>query len=298
MEGTENPACPACGRSGTDRETCVPDHEYGVAFIATYARCAHCASEFQVPMPDGAELAGFYPATYHSMQAEGLLVRMRNGMRWKRLAPLVKGDGVVLDYGCGEGQFLRHAASQAPQRRFFGYEIGATREIRELENGRVTIVRGSVENLLDALPGCALVTMNHVIEHLPDPLTTIRALADRLDSGGVFEGQTPAAGSLEERIFGTRWSGYHAPRHTVVFSPAGLSALLERAGLSLAEIRGTFNPAGLALSLASLRHGAAGGTLERSGAAWLVGLGLATGLSLIDRLSGAPAVVDFAARRA
>jgi SAM-dependent methyltransferase len=298
MDNSRSPTCPACGRPGTDRETRVPDHEYGVEFIAIYARCAHCASEFQVPMPNDTALAGFYPLTYHSMQSGGLLVRMRNEMRWKRLAGLVQGDGVVLDYGCGEGQFLLHAASREPQRRFFGYEIGAEREIRELEDGRVTIVRGSVDDLLAALPGCALITMNHVIEHLPDPLSTIRSLAAHLEAGGVFEGQTPAAGSLEERVFQTRWSGYHAPRHTVVFSPAGLRTLLERAGLPQAKIRGTFNPAGLALSLASLRHGETGGTLERSGPAWLVGLCLATGLSVIDLLSGAPAVVDFAARRA
>ncbi|MFP6665097.1 MAG: class I SAM-dependent methyltransferase [Deltaproteobacteria bacterium] len=298
MDESASPTCPACDKTGTDRETRVPDHEYGVAFIATYARCAHCASEFQVPMPDGATLAGFYPATYHSMQSGGLLVRLRNEMRWKRLAGLLQGDGVVLDYGCGEGQFLLHAARRTPQRRFFGYEIADKREIRHLEKGRVTIVRGSVNDLLGVLPSCALITMNHVIEHLPDPCMTIGPLTERLATGGVFEGQTPAADSLEQRIFQTRWSGYHAPRHTIVFSPDGLRALLSRLGLAEAEIRGTFNPAGLALSLASLRHGETGGTLTRSGMAWLIGLGLATGLSVIDLLSGAPAVVDFSARRA
>ena len=62
--------------------------------------------------------------------------------------------------------------------------------------------------------------MNHVIEHLPDPFTTLSRLVARLEPGGWLEGQTPAAQSLEHHVFGQYSSGYHAPRHTVVFSRA------------------------------------------------------------------------------
>lgn len=277
----------------------VPDHEYGVGFVATYAPCATCRSEVQTPMPAEAELASFYPATYHSMQADGFLVRMRNDVRWKRLSSLLGDDrtGALLDYGCGEGQFLRHVAERCPSIRLFGYEIGPEREVASHADGRVTIVRGTVDDLLGVLPPCRLTTMNHVIEHLPDPVATVSRLVARLEPGGVFEGQTPAAGSLEHRIFGPRWSGYHAPRHTVVFSPQGLRSALERAGLDAPRVAGAFNPAGLALSLASLRHDDRPSVLHRRGASWLAWLGLASGLSLIDRLSGAPAVIDFDARR-
>ena len=297
MNKPQSTTCPACGATGTDHELRVPDHEYGVAFVATYVRCASCASEFQSPMPDDAALGSFYPSDYHSMSADGLLVRVRNAMRWKRLAALLPGEGILLDYGCGEGQFLHYAAEQAPQRRFFGYEIAADREVRESLGGRVTLVRGTPDDLLDVLPACALITMNHVIEHLPEPTAILRRLVERLVPGGVLEGQTPAAGSLEQSIFGHRWSGYHAPRHTVVFSQAGLDRVLQRSGLAAPEVHGTFNPAGLALSLASLRHGESGGTLHRAGPLWLAGLAAASGLSIFDRLSGRPAVVDFVARR-
>ena len=294
-------ACPACGSNATDGRTRVPDHEYGVEFVATYVRCSACGSETQAPMPEDEQLASFYPATYHSKQADGALVRMRNDVRWKRLASLLDpagGKGVILDYGCGDGQFLRHVAERDASARLFGYEIGATREIIEQIDGRVTIVRGSVDDLLGALPPCRMITMNHVIEHLPDPVKTLSQLARHLEPGGVFEGQTPAAGSLEHRVFGTRWSGYHAPRHTVVFSPGGLESALERAGLTRPNVIGAFNPAGLALSLASVRHDDAPSVLRREGLPWLVWLGLASGLSLVDKLSGAPAVIDFDAKKA
>jgi SAM-dependent methyltransferase len=249
-------------------------------------------------MPSTSTLASFYPPGYHSLRADGLLVRLRNDIRWRRLRKLLRNpSSTVLDFGCGDGQFLDHVAKREPDARLFGYEIGAKAEVERRAGGRITIVRGDVDDLIPLLPRCELITMNHVIEHLPDPVQTLSLLAGKLAPGGIVEGQTPAAGSLEHRLFGDRWSGYHAPRHTVVFSPRGLRAAGGPAGLEHARIQGTFNPAGLALSLASLRHPAGPARQVREGAGWLFWLALATALSIVDRLSGAPAVIDFDARR-
>ena len=170
-----------------------------------------------------------------------------------------------------------------PDRPLFGYEISEERRIEHLAGGQVTIVRGSLRDLLEVLPPCALVSMNHVIEHLPDSFSVLTAIRERLVSDGIFEGQTPAAQSLEQRVFGRRWSGYHAPRHTVIFSRGGLKRLLERAGFADVQIPAAFNPAALAVSLASLTQVAdAAGRIRRSGLAWLIWLGLATVLAPID----------------
>ena len=290
--------CPACGRAGRVTVRTVPDHEYGLAHRVRYATCADCESEYQTPMPTLGELADFYPSDYHSMQGGGFLQRLRDTLRLRRLRRLLDGEGALLDYGCGDGRFLVHAAARMRGRQLFGYEIGPRPEIRRLAGDAVTLVRGDLATLLDVLPPCRLVTMNHVIEHLPDPLAVISALAARLVPGGILDGQTPAVGSLEQLLFGTRWSGYHAPRHTLVFARDGLRRLLARAGLSDVSITGAFNPAGLALSLASLAHGDAPGVIRRRGPRWLAHLGVATLLAPFDLLSGAPAVIDFRARKA
>lgn len=248
-------------------------------------------------MPCLEDLAAWYPPSYHSMGGRGRLQEIRDGIRLRRLERLLDGDGAILDYGCGDGAFLVHAAAKLAPRPLFGFEVAAHHETVLLADGAVTLVRGGLEDLLSLLPTCRLITMNHVIEHLPDPLAVLRVLAERLLPGGLFEGQTPATGSLEQRIFGTAWSGYHAPRHTVVFSREGLTRLFARAGLVDIEVRGAFNPAGLALSLASVSHGDAPGVVPRRGLRWLGLLGLGAALTPIDLLSGAPAVVDFTARK-
>jgi len=247
-------------------------------------------------MPGESELAGFYPADYHSMTHSGRLQRLRDGVRVRRLAKLAPPSGALLDFGCGDGSFLVAAARSLGGRPLWGFEIAERSETESLAGGAVTVVRGDFTQLLERLPPCGLITMNHVIEHLRDPLRTVSQLAERLVRGGVLEGQTPAADSLEHAVFGKRWSGFHAPRHTVVFSRSGLGRLLERSGLGSPQVRGAFNPAGIAVSLASLPQRGSG-RIRRSGLKWLCLLGAAGLLAPIDLLSGRPGIVDFTAVR-
>jgi SAM-dependent methyltransferase len=298
-------ACPACAGTVFAAPRSVVDHEYDIDARVRYARCDSCGSEVQTPMPDLATLASFYPDGYHRFAAAGLLQSIRNDLRIRRLSRFLTGnsagnsagEGAILDYGCGAGGFLRRLAERLPERELYGFEIASEAQTESLEGGRITIVRGDYRDLLAVLPRCRLITMNHVIEHLPVPLEVVRVLLAKLLPGGVLEGQTPAAMSTEQRIFGSYWSGYHAPRHTVVFSHQGLRTLFEHAAFDSVELSGAFNPAGLAVSIASLAHGDAGGRVERQGVRWLACLALATVMTPFDLLLGAPSVVDFAARR-
>ena len=192
----ERTACPACGEPVEGAAENVPDHEYALDYLASYLHCGRCRSTFQAPMPRGDQLSAFYPPAYHSIGRRGLLAKLRNQLRLRKLVPLLDGDGAVLDYGCGDGSFLVHAAQALPERRFFGFEIDSRPSQSSLADGRVTLIRGSHTDLLQARPACRLITMNHVIEHLPDPLATLSELREKLAPGGHIEGQTPAAGSL------------------------------------------------------------------------------------------------------
>jgi len=290
--------CPACGATGIARTQAIEDFEYRVRDGAVYATCAGCGSLYQWPMPDGATLSSYYPAAYHSLGSGGFVQNLRHDIRLRTLETRLRGPGAILDYGCGNGSFMVRASRTIRDRQFMGYEIGERPETTTLENGRVTIVRGSIDDLLTILPECAVISMNHVIEHLPDPFEVIARLLTKLAPGAWFEGQTPAAGSLEHHVFRTRWSGYHAPRHTVVFSPRGMQSFLARVGLEEVGVGPGFNPAGIAVSLASAVGGAKPGGIQRHGLAWMVWLGLATALSPVDFISGRSGMLNFAARRA
>jgi len=275
----------------------IPDYEYRTPYVGHYAVCDACGSFFQNPMPSFEQLSRYYPTNYHAATNHGMLARLRHTSRLRALQPLLQGDGALLDYGCGNGAFLLWAAQQNLGRDLIGYEIAENDTIERLASGVITIVRGRPEYLLGVLPICRVVTMNHVIEHLPDPAATIAKLIPFLAVGGTLQGQTPATDSLERRVFGQRWSGYHSPRHTVVFSHRGLLQLFARIGLVTPKITHAFNPAAMAVSLAcALRPQPTG--IHRHGPAWLGWLAAATLLAPLDLLSHSGAIVNYSATRA
>ena len=290
--------CPACHSEKIQSLFTVPDHEYNVDYRAPYAQCLDCFSFFQLPMPDSARLSDFYPANYHSFDNNKTLGKLKQTQRLKRLRSLVDSNRItLLDYGCGNGAFLKESAKQMPTGNFYGYEINSQNEKQVLFDGRVVLLKGSFEFLLQALPLCDLITMNHVIEHLPDPWKVLSALQTKLNRSGILEGQTPATDSLEQKIFKKGWSGFHAPRHTVIFSRKGLQKILEHAGFAQSQITPAFNPAGIAISLASLSQGDSPGNISRRGLSWLFYVGAATLFYPIDLLSGAPGMINFYARK-
>ena len=286
--------CPACGVLTPGNTIAVPDFEYRVPHSGHYAECKSCGTLFQNPMPTLTQLASYYPAGYHAATNKGLISHLRHAGRWRQIAPLLSGEGALLDYGCGNGAFLVWAATQDPGRPLFGYEIGDRDSVERLADGAVTIVRGKPQHLLKVLPPCRVITLNHVIEHLPDPAATIASLSAFLVPGGYFQGQTPAADSLERQVFGQRWSGYHSPRHTVVFSRRGIARLLARIGLEPPVVATAFNPAAIGVSLAATLAPSVRG-VRRKGLSWLGWLGGATLLAPLDLLSGRGGIIDFKA---
>src|SRR4029077_3424739 len=289
--------CPACHSEKIESLFTVPDHEYNMDYRAPYAQCLDCFSFFQLPMPDSARLSDFYPANYHSFDTNKTLGKLKQTQRLKRLRSLVDSNRItLLDYGCGNGDFIKESAREMPTGKFYGYEINSQNEKQVLFDGRVVLLKGSFEFLLQELPVCDLITMNHVIEHLPDPLKVLSVLQMKLKRNGILEGQTPATDSLEQKIFKKGWSGFHAPRHTVIFSRKGLQKILEHAGFAQSQITPAFNPAGVAISLASLSQGDSPGNISRRGLPWWFYVGAATLLYPIDLLSGAPGMINFYAR--
>ena len=70
-----------------------------------------------------------------------------------------------------------------------------------------------------------IITMNHTIEHLVDPEKVIKKLKNKVRTDGIIDGQTPVTDSFEKKLFKKYWSGFHSPRHTVIFSKDGLKNL-------------------------------------------------------------------------
>lgn len=145
--------------------------------------------------------------------------------------------GALLDVGCGNGEFLARM-------RDLGWEVAglepdkaAVRVARErfglcVREGTISET-GFPEDAFDAI------TINHVIEHLCDPVGTLRECSRLLKPGGKLVVATPNIQSLGHLVFREFWRGLEVPRHVYLFSPDSLRTCCERAGLRVLKIRTT-----------------------------------------------------------
>ncbi|HWD18567.1 MAG TPA: class I SAM-dependent methyltransferase [Verrucomicrobiae bacterium] len=96
------------------------------------------------------------------------------------------------------------------------------------------IVDGVLPN--PALPAAAfdVVLLLHVIEHIPDPSSTIRDVRNLVREGGVFVVETPRFNSLLFKILQHRErSIQNCPGHIYFFTEHTLRAMLERNGFKV-----------------------------------------------------------------
>lgn len=126
----------------------------------------------------------------------------------------------VLDFGCGFGQFLEMC-------RLFGLEaVGVDRS-----NARRSGAGVQVFAQLEEAPDCFdAITMFEVLEHLDDPLATLRTLRSRLNPGGIMIVEVPDTTGTNSISSREDYYRIHPLDHINAFTPESLVKILGRAG--------------------------------------------------------------------
>jgi 2-polyprenyl-3-methyl-5-hydroxy-6-metoxy-1,4-benzoquinol methylase len=240
----EEPACPLCGsRSGVPFIE-APDPTGGRnALWFAVVRCANCRLCYTSPRPTRESIGQFYSQTYPPHRG----VRQTRALRsWYPLAMLsgrsterrrlpVQGQGRLLDFGCGNGSFLLRMAQQGWQ--VMGLDMSAQAVERIKAELRLPALQGTLPHP-ELTPGSfEVVTMWHSLEHVHDPLDTLRQVHRLLTPGGRLFVAVPNIDSWPFRLFGQSWFGLDLPRHLTHFCPATLRAMLVRAGFGVESLR-------------------------------------------------------------
>ena len=138
--------------------------------------------------------------------------------------------GKLLDVGCGSG--VRLAQLQALGWEVQGQEVDPEAVRHAREDSGVVVHLGALEDIKFAKDSFDCVTLNHVVEHVPDPIRLITECRRILRSNGVLVIVTPNASSFAHKHFGPFWRGLEPPRHIRLFSPKTLSAIAVKAGFA------------------------------------------------------------------
>lgn len=213
-----------------------------------YAKCEDCDHIFLNPQPEAKELELFYTEVVPRLKAEFPLPpdaspesladspAEREKVNLIRERGILKQSGSVLDIGFGSGGFLFAMAGQGW--RCTGVELTDRVELPFDPAGRFEHYFGA--DSLQELESeqFDLVTLWHVLEHLPNPVYTLRQVRRLVKPAGVVLIGVPNIGGLSSRVFGRFWYGLAAPWHLQQFTPRSLGLALCEAGLLLDEIRG------------------------------------------------------------
>jgi len=141
----------------------------------------------------------------------------------------------LLDVGSGYGFFRKAAADVGWKHDGLEVSSHAARAAREVF-GFETFV-GSLDKLsTGAISGTYdIVTMWDVIEHLVDPISALKLVAEHLRPGGVVFVRTPNVEAFERDIFGWRYHSFKL-EHLYYFSALSLTRLLEKAGFAILSL--------------------------------------------------------------
>ena len=261
--------------------------------------CAACGCGVTDVTLDEDSLARYYDrlayyGDYYNHQgtmAGGALRRAREGSRRlaarRRLrrppfAPPPGPCGRVLDVGCGAGELL--AGYRALGWATFGVDP-ADESVAAAQQRGATVHRGTLADAPWPPGSFDLVTFSHSLEHIPEPVATLRRAASLLVPGGRVAIEVPNWACWQRRLFDGRWFHLDLPRHVQHFSPRSLVAMADELGLEV-EAVGTRS---MLISAAYSIHYLIAGRWEEGWRLWLayaLGLLAFPAIWVGDRLAG------------
>ena len=261
--------CPVCSFPSVEKRAAGRDRLFHLAAGSfDLYRCLRCRCVFQDPPPENSALASFYPREYWWSGAE-------SGTGWLKLFFLnlekayrefvtrgharfvaecararLRGERRLLDIGCGNGTFLKAARGQGFTPHGMDVSARAVEIARNLAGCQVK--QGEIGSKLWEDSPFDLITMFHVLEHLPNPRMALNYAKELLRPGGMLILQVPNVASMQARLFGERWYGLDVPRHVINYTPEALAHLLREEGFDF-RLSTRFslrdNPASIASSL-------------------------------------------------
>ena len=128
-----------------------------------------------------------------------------------------KASGKILDYGCGDGSFL--AFMKNHHFSVTGYE--PNEKARNIAASKIE--EKNLVKSLDDIENNSLdiITLWHVLEHIPNPEEILASLRQKLKNDGVLLIALPNHQSFDAKFYKENWAAWDVPRHIFHYGKEG-----------------------------------------------------------------------------
>lgn len=224
--------CPVCKSLRTGNSYLVKEYGKGPGLI--FSECKQCMAVFLAERIVESEIGEAYKDEYEPYNdrtsiLRKLFVSWRDGREVKYIKKHVADARRILEIGSSWGRYL-NVLKKRLNLEAVGVEISKeAAEIGRAKHG-LDIRIGTLESQNFPDSRFDIVVMNHVLEHLYRPVTTLKNVFKVMKGNAILLIRTPNTISPERKLFGKYWGPYDVPRHITLFSEPTIRKVLSECG--------------------------------------------------------------------
>lgn len=233
--------CPACQGADLRKKYLCEDHTVSHETFQIL-QCANCTLAITSPRPDENTLGQYYLSEgyiSHTGKAQSIIDKTYLTARkftlrrkLKLINDLRSTPGNLLDYGCGTGEFLNTCKLNG----WNAYGVEPSEKARtKAKESKLSNIYTSLSDI-DANIKYDVITLWHVLEHVPDFNSVIQKLSNRLNQNGTIVVAVPNYESYDAEHYKEFWAGFDVPRHLWHFSTESMRVILKNNSLTLQKI--------------------------------------------------------------
>ncbi len=236
--------CPIC--SSPEREPFLRCKDHTVSGeLFDIQECGNCGFRYTDPRPAEERIGAYYESEdyiSHSNKTQGpidalyKLARQYTVRKKHRMVKKLVGDlpHSILDHGCGTGEFLAQCQKKGWEVHGLEPDEGARQQA-----SRLLGKEPDPPEKLKELPAAyySIITLWHVLEHVPRLQETVEELKRTLRPGGTLLIAVPNCSAYDARYYGAYWAAYDVPRHLYHFRPPDIRRIFENNGMKVREVR-------------------------------------------------------------
>jgi len=240
-------ACPICKSTGTHDSILIKDYEYNTKHITQYYVCSNCDGIYRNKILNYNIEKSLYDKKSYRPVKGGIIYDLLKNINsyYEKIFILkylkkykIKNPTKIIDMACGKGYLIDKFAKNL-NFKCFGIDINVD---TENNTNNINFIQSSYTNL-DFIKNIKpnLIIINNFIEHMEDH-SFINNILDVMENKSLLIIITPNTNTNGKKYFKDCWSGFHAPRHKVIFNERNIQNILKSKNNYQTEIKFLYDP--------------------------------------------------------